>query len=447
MSRSGLGSGADNVKKRVIPVDLRMQRKIALVFIGTGSIFTAIASILGVLMIFGLSFGIQIIGPEVFSVHPYLQIFGFLAEFIFGVAYSLIPSFKSHGLASYKLAYLSFALITAANTGFLISAWLVSSVTVSKSIMYLSLLLELAASLIFLAEVSYVLRNGRKTRLKGDAYILLSAISFFAALSSVIADLYVGRDPFNFGTIYLLLMGFVGSMIFGVVMKTIAVRLTDTWHSAYSPAAYLQCVSVAAAIVYVIFPTFLLSIVVFLLFLSSSVLYILASRTLTQSRLLLPLEERREAHLGNTIGHANLLNVEVSLMSASSWLIVGVLFSLLYSMTGRTWVEIAFIHSLSIGFIGSTIIGIAPVLLPGILSRRSPSGKNTLLPLYLLNAGLIIFVGGDIISSRTTVLPYWTGIGGISIVLSMIVFMYEIHEKLIPTPLKKAEEGNIQEDW
>ncbi len=430
-----------------IPVDLAKQRKIALMFVATGSIFTGIGSILGMLMIFGRSLGVSIMNFRTFSVHPYLQIFGFLAEFVFGVAYSLVPSLKSHGLPSYTLAFVSYGLITVANAGFLASVWGLPPGVFSNTAFYLSMSLEIIASLIFLYEMSFVLRHGRKSMVLGDGYILLSAVSFPTASISVVISSILGLDTFSFGIIYLLLVGFVGSMIFGVTMKTVAIRFTVNMGKTYPYAVYAQMAAVFASASSIYLTYSVMPELVSGLFFVSAALFIISSRTLSQSRLLIPTADRKAAHLGNTRGHGNLVYVEAALISASAWLITGVLFSALYSITGYFWIRIAFIHSFSIGFIGSTIIGIAPVLLPGILSRNAPSGENSSLPLYLLNAGLIIFVAGDIIASGNVALPFWTGLGGVVIILSMLVFMYDIHKNLISKKSRDETRTSFSDDW
>lgn len=435
------------MKRRRKPVDLMAQRKIALLFIATGSLFTVIASILGLLMMLDRSLSVSIISSRLFSVHPLLQIFGFLTEFVLGVSYSLIPSFKSHGLPSYRLAVLSYGLITAANAGFLLSVLIPFPTRTLQMEIVASLLIELVASLIFIWETTYVILNGRKTGPIGDGYILISAISLLLSLSAVTYSMSTGLDPFSTGVVYLALAGFVGSMIFGVTMKTVAIRFTSSRKSTYRYGLYLQSAGIAAAFVSVIFPVPAFSYITAFIFLFSAVLFVLSSRTLSQSRLLISEPERSSAHTGNTKGHAHLLHMEASMMVASSWLLIGILFSILYFLSGYFWIRIAFIHSLSIGFVGSTIMGIAPVLLPGILSRNTPSGITSFLPLYLLNTGLVIFIAGDIMALGNISLPFWTGIGGITIVLSMAYFLYDIHKNLISKNSRSSERTSFSDDW
>lgn len=430
-----------------IPVNMEEQRKIALMFIATGSIFTGIASILGMLLIISSSLKINFISTELFSVHPLLQIFGFLTEFVLGVAYSLIPSFKSHGLPSYPLAYLSYGMITVANGGYIFSMWVSMPSGLSEELLSIFLLLELAAAAIFLWQIGYVIRKGRKTKLEGDAYLFISPLSLLLSLSAVIYSILRGLDPFSMGVVYLALVGFAGSMIFGVSLKTVAVRFTTNMAGTYRYGVYAQSAAVVSAFLSVYFQSFIASVVTSVLFMTSASLFVLTAKTFSQSRLLVPDRDRLLAHRGSTRGHGNLLFLEASFMVASAWLISGVFFGLLYSFSLDYWVRIAFIHSFSIGFIGSTIIGIAPVLLPGILSRNVPSGKNSLMPLYLLNAGLVIFIAGDLVALNNAFLPFWAGTGGPIIIISMLFFMYEIHRSLISRKRENSERVSFSDDW
>lgn len=434
------------MNKNRVPVDLGQQRILALMFIATGSVFTGIASILGVLRLTEVSTGVPIVSLHIFSVHPYLQILGFLTMFIYGVAYSLIPSLKSRGLPSYAAAKISFALTAAANTGFILtiftgSAYLIMAITAG------SLILEASASLIFLIEISWVLSRGRKRAPDGDGYIFLSAVSLTLAILISLSATLEGRELFSTGFLYLSLAGFVGSMIFGVLLKTVALRFTVHNARIYRAGLSLQAIMVAlSSLSFILYgPT--LDKLSSLILIASVVLFILSSRSLGQSRLLIPPEMRKSAHKGETRGHLNLLYLEICIISASIWLLFGSLMGALYNFTGYQWIRIAFIHSLGIGFTGSIIIGMSPVLLPGILSRRAPSGNNSFVPLILLNAGLIFFVSGDLVSPASPSLPVWSSIGGPLILSAMFYFMYAIHRNLINKKKNGAEARSFSDDW
>jgi len=73
-------------------------RNLALLFVATGAIFGIYGSGLGSLMLASLS-GFRLPLQEIgFASHPYAQIYGFIFEFIMGVAYILVPRFKGERL-------------------------------------------------------------------------------------------------------------------------------------------------------------------------------------------------------------------------------------------------------------------------------------------------------------------------------------------------------------
>jgi len=69
-------------------------RRLTLLFIATAGLFAFFGTTMGAIMLASMS-GIPVVfGLTLFLSHPYVQIFGFLTEFVFGVSYSLLPRFK-----------------------------------------------------------------------------------------------------------------------------------------------------------------------------------------------------------------------------------------------------------------------------------------------------------------------------------------------------------------
>src|SRR3990172_14098 len=84
-------------------------------FIMAASFFGFMGTGLGVLWL-GVISGIEISLPfRLVSVHPDLQVFGFLVMFIMGASYSIIPRFKNRRLDNRLGAYVSFILMTGGN--------------------------------------------------------------------------------------------------------------------------------------------------------------------------------------------------------------------------------------------------------------------------------------------------------------------------------------------
>lgn len=445
LTRATLGEKPSNDKAGIVGCDSitsfqtqdtrRPERRLSLLFIAVGSIFAFVATVLGALMLSGLSGLDMPINLKLFSDHPYLQIFGFLAEFVCGVGYSIIPLFKSKKISNLKVAYIPFSLITAANVlGILgvteAGAYYVQLVQVSS-------FLILVSSTIFCYQILQVL--GRPSKILGEAEPFLSMAALSFVLISVIFLVnsafpkYLGAgngDLFSAGFIYLSLAGFTGSMIFGVQLRTIAFRMTSYRKRTVKVATFLQAVSILLAF----FSTFrglgFLGSVTSVAFLSSACCFSFAIRIFegrASSRMLLPLTEGRT----NVASHNTISDYTDACISSSMlWLLFSFVLGVLWEVFGVSdfAVRDSFIHSIAIGFIGSAIIAYGVVLLPGVLNQRAPRKHLSLLPLLLLNVGLIVRDGGNFYSALSSgSLPIWESLSGLFIIAAMIVFFNNIH--------------------
>lgn len=413
----------------------RSERRITLLFIAVGSIFGFIATILGALMlasISGVGFPFRL---SLFSDHPYLQIFGFLSEFVCGVGYSVIPLFKSKKLARPAVAYIPFALITAANVLGIVAV--ISGGSYYDSLFQVLSLLILVSSGIFCCQILDVL--GRPSRILGEAEAFLSMASVSFVLISVVFFLnsafpeLIGNgsgDLFSAGFIYLSLAGFTGSMIFGVELRTVAFRMRTYRKNVTKITAILQAISIVLTFLSVFRNLGFLASAASLTFLLSAICFAISIRIFeypAKSRSLLPLTAGRP----NVASHNTISNYsDVCISSSILWLLFS--FSLgvawqVFDIAGF-WVRDSFIHSLAIGFIGSAIIAYGPVLLPGVLSQKAPKKHLSLAPLLFLNIGLIFRDAGNFYSTWLSLsLPVWESLSGLFILISMILLMMNMH--------------------
>ncbi|MDG6983824.1 MAG: hypothetical protein JRN28_04685, partial [Nitrososphaerota archaeon] len=98
----------------------RPERTLTELFVVTGIAFAFIGSTVGALYLGQLS-GVQVgSATGLFPSHPYLQIYGFLASFVVGIEYSLLPRFKVGKLPGVVFGYVAYALITSGNVCFLL---------------------------------------------------------------------------------------------------------------------------------------------------------------------------------------------------------------------------------------------------------------------------------------------------------------------------------------
>ncbi|MDJ0269842.1 MAG: hypothetical protein NXY59_04715 [Aigarchaeota archaeon] len=76
---------------------------------------------------------------------------------------------------------------------------------------------------------------------------------------------------------------------------------------------------------------------------------------------------------------------------AFAWLMASLIFGMLMPFMPRLYLAFrdAFIHALAVGFIAHIITAYAPILMPGLLSRRMPYRGLSITPAYLISVGNI----------------------------------------------------------
>lgn len=406
------------------------RRALALRFIATSTIFTAVASTLGMLKL--LSFGGMFyrIGYSTFSVHPYMQLLGFLSMFVMGVAYALLPYFRNSDLSSRFPAELSYFSSLAGSVAY-IGAQGISQSPERRMVLIAGSALLILAFLAYSYELSYLLRKKDRNLAESRQFFFIfpfaMIISQFMAIMSVLRGTGILTMPF----LYAVLDGGFGSMIFGVALRMVALRFTMNRPYAARAAAALQFSGVVAAFAESALQIRAIETATFSIFLISAAIFIFGSRSLERSRLLLTVDVKKEGGFESKFPH--LLFSERSQSVAVLWLLAGTVSGVVYAtaLDGADMVRIAFIHSLGIGFIGTFIMGYAPMLFPGILGRKKPSEKHSSLPVYGLTAGTLLFVAGDYAAALFHAFPVWAAPAGIIILASIGLFLYDTHQALI----------------
>lgn len=400
------------------------ERKLTLLFIASSGLFALIGTFLGTFMLAALS-GVPIsLGLALFSAHPFLQIYGFIGEFVIGVAYSLLPRFKIGRIPSLGLGYATFSLLTSANILFLLSAALATYSAVFSSVVSL---LILSGSVAFAVQVISLASRPRGGFPETNSLIMLSSISLvlisFALLLGEVG--LVHADEFSAQMILLALLGFAGSMIYSVEIRSVSFRQCDYRKDLARLTSFFQSFAIGLTFLS-IFPMFsFLSIIGATLFLAGSLCVILAIRIFEFSR---PLMYRPAM----TKMHFSILRYnEVGILSGSIWLLFGTILGIVLIGTNTTlfFIRDSFIHSIAIGFVGSTIIVFAPMLLPGLIGKRAPVSGLSYGPIALLNSGILLRIMGDSVTSfgSSSGLPIWESFSGPLILGAMIWLLIVLH--------------------
>jgi len=358
---------------------------------------------------FSVPFGLEVLFPK----HPYLQIYGFVYLFIMGVSYNLIPRFKNKSISPKYAPYLALALFIA---GLAVSI-------ISRLSGYLLLLI---AGILHLFIVSNLVRKPQGYLAITEYYFLASA--FFLPFSLAVMAVKEAQGTFGFSLeiLHLSLLGFPTLMIFGVELRTMHFRLAKLRESESSAALILLILAnvlsgLSSIIMYgpLTLISFICSLIAALLFLRSLQIFenlpaIIVNRMTER-------DKKRYVYFTRSIRFASLWLIAATatgLMAATL---------LVYLQQVPFAFKDSFIHSLSVGFLGSTIVGYAPILLPSILSGHAPYKGLSLLPLYLLSAGNLIRVVGSIYTEGQFAGFWPTVLAGPFILLAMAYFMVTVH--------------------
>ncbi|MEM3638338.1 MAG: hypothetical protein QXE12_06625 [Conexivisphaerales archaeon] len=430
------------------------QRTLALLFIATGALFGLYGTGIGSIMLAVLS-GLRLsFSSSLFSPHPYAQIYGFIFEFVIGVAYILVPRFKAERIRSISLAYLSYAAITASDIFFITSDSFASSLIGS-----LASALFLFGTLVFALQTISLAFEEKGGFPETNPLIAESALA--ALLSSIALLLAYNRFPgisidiFSDSSIYLSLLGFAISMVYAVEIRSVSFRQSD-----YRPG-WANLTWLFQGIAIILDFTSLLTSSTLMLF-SAEFFFLLAAVAASISMKLFEMNHPLMYRPSMTQVHYRIMYYnDAAMLPAFIWLFmasaIGLIITLPNFMSAHLlppaviavadsfYMRDLFIHAIAIGFIGSTILCYAPMLLPGLLGRRGPTTGLSYYPLIFLNLGMLFRAAGDFYSLRSGYLPYWEALSGPLILVSMVWFLYMIHNIGKGKPIAKQEQEFLGE--
>ncbi len=373
--------------------------------IATGAVLAFVGSSMGGLMLAGIT-GVSVPAQlESFPVHPFLQIFGFLAEFVLGVGYSLLPRFGATSLRSVSLGYTVYVAITTSSI-IMIAATVIPAP--APMLWGLSAFLLLCGSAIFLYQLVDLLGTPRPAFPETRPLILLSGFSFLMVSLVLVIQLAMGQaaalgDLFTPSAVYLSLLGFVGSMIYAVSIRSVSFRQSD-YRRTWARDAYLaQGAGVGLTFAGTILDIPILSQGGGVLFLIAAVCLVLSIRIFERAHAIMNRSAMTNVHL--RIMHYN----EACVALAAAWLLLGCLLGVLWQVAdqGSFVLKDSFIHAIAIGVVGSAITCFAPMLLPGLLGTKGPVTGLTYGPIALLNVGVLLRIAGDLQEPITRSLPLW----------------------------------------
>ncbi|HZW55737.1 MAG TPA: nitroreductase/quinone reductase family protein [Nitrososphaerales archaeon] len=396
------------------------ERRLTLLFITTAILLAFVGTTLGAFTLAHLS-GVQTdLGLGFFPAHPYLQIYGFVAEFVVGVSYSLLPRFKIRGVPSPAFGYATYALMTCGNILFGLSSSIFAGELGTLSMASVAAILMLAASIVFACQVLMLASRPVGGFPETNPLMVLSSASLVLISLTVLLtqEGWLKSETFSPQMIFLALVGFAGSMIYTVEIRSVSFRQSNYRKPLARIAPWSQGFAIALAFLSLFFSLWYLPIISAVLFLAAAMCVILSIRIFEFAHPLMYRPAMKKMHF--TIVKYN----EVGIASGSAWLLFGCLLGIIIFLSGNSesfFEKDSFIHSIALGFIGSSITVFAPMLLPGLLGRKAPITGLSFGPIILLNAGILLRVLGDasaLISSSG--LPIWEALSGPAMLGAMI---------------------------
>ena len=302
--------------------------------------------------------------------------------------------------------------------------------------------------LLFLYSIRYLylvwdgISKGSRKIDDGDSYMVLSALSLMLTTFLLIIDQLIGLQEFTYPLLYLVLLGFVGSVIMGVMIKT-SPSSPSLWRKKLLDISL--AISFIAVIIDFIMPAFSIIGYEFL----APWIFLIGAFPFALAQLILFIKTEKSGRSVTIISIFKKSTVNFTRFAAFLsylWLIFGLILGVLYSSGGLLYgIKIAFIHAISIGFIGSTIMGYAPLLLPGIISARSPRTEVFSFSLYLLNLGTLLMVIAFIIYAYGISIGVLFTLGGIFIIAGIIWYIADIHIYIFSK--KKSNAVVFSDDW
>lgn len=372
-----------------------MSIKLRFAYLIAALILVVIGTILGILAIlyFYSSPAIYII------LHPIFQILG-LSYFVIGVAIVLLPYFKSKKFEQINFASVLFIILVFSFTFAILSIFFQNAILIFRaSITLLSFIL-----FFYFLRFSLIKTNFPEA----DPFFIISAFSLllYASLTWLLDNLVF----FDLRFLLFFLLGFIGSLIYAVETRMVAVRQTVNYKKITYTVAILQSFSLIFLSLSLIFQVALYISV--LLFFISAILMAISLRIFETKK---PLTIHKLSKNEKRIIYYN----QICLIISYIWLFLGFLLFILNQISYDV-----FIHIISLGFIENTIMAFAPIFLPFILRKGSMQKVINFLIIPIYNTGVILRVSINLLN-----FSHFSALAGILIIVSILIVVIKILSK------------------
>ncbi len=390
-----------------------------------GSILALAGSVAGTLWL-AILYKVPVsVDPKFIQSHAGLQTFGFLIVFIMGVSYVVLPRFKNKVLPYPEAAYTSVILVAIGNAmTFLPSAALGGRVGTTASA-----ILILMSALLFTFITLRTLGRPAGPLAVAEPYMSLSAVSLLLSSSVKLASDLMLLGPMYVYTnslfVQLSLIGFPVMMIFGVEVRTVHFRIVTLRRGLVKAAFWSAAGGVLWSFMVVVGGGGVqMGVASSVLFAASGLLFVASVNGLGDEA------SRDQMVRMSERDRVRYLYFSPAVRIAFCWLLLGLV--LLIPASWEVWgsgtlgLKDAAIHSIAVGFIGTTIMAYGAILLPPLISGKVPYRGLTLAPVYIVTLGNVLRVGGSLLTSLG--ISFWpTWLSGVLILVGMAYFLRMVH--------------------
>ena len=367
--------------------------------------FMFLALLVGIFRLMALNFLVTGILDELYALHSIIMVFGFLAVIIMTervAGMRMIPEAQKLKAPVMMAPFATLGLV-AETVGYM---WQV------PTLRFLGAVLLMGGCVAFIATLRFLKRNS-EAKLSFD-FMILSVVSLL--LAAMVSAFTIPVDDMGF---IMLLLSFPVLFILGE-----RIELTRIISSPKSNKGFRRALMAAAGsiILFAVGSRESFSMLGNVTFLIGSVLLLvvfLSILIVENHNLRLLLKSRRP------LQHYISRHVRV----AYAWAVIGMFLAICYSLRGFEFdLYDPFIHSLTLGFIGTMMLAHGPVILPGVLKRKFNEEKLTMLPLAVLTLSVVLRVGGDLfmLVSYSAAVRLAVGFSGWFVLAAVLLFLSSI---------------------
>jgi len=325
--------------------------------------------------------------------HPYFQIYS-LMYFVLGIALYMLPRFKS---SISNLSMITLAILLLLNASFII--FLIAY--------FNTFLIEIASFILLISSFLVVYYFAKFAMIKAnfpeaDGFFLLSSISY-----SLFVLAFLIHRAFDIKAMFFFFLGFLGSLIYAVEVRMVAIRQTINYRSLTIISFILQLFSLLllffSFIYYQLFYFSVISFLITFIIMSFSLRIFETSRPLTIHKL--SSKEKRLIYYNQS-----------GMIISYLWLFLTLLLYI--------WKFINFdmlLHGISLGFVGNTIFSYAPIFVSYLFTKKNPIKSMSFENLFLFNLGVFLRIIGSYYG-----FPIWSSISGLLIIVSMAILVFKI---------------------